>query len=440
MIAGLRDWYDRVTASKDRHPLVGPLQAVVRWSIVFYTKLKRDRAFVRAGAMAYATLIALVPFLLLVFGILGATGMLEANLDTIETVLFGTFLGNIPEVREFLLPGLIKVDLTGLGVVGVVGLLFVASRLMLMIEAAYCDIYGVPVERPLISRILNIYFAVTALPLLALAIIITSQNTLSQVPVEASWLPLSVVSPVMLFGVFLGGLKLFPSTRVRWRPAMVGAAFSSLLLTALGRVFPWYVSVFGSDDPLRVIYGSVGIIPVFLLWLYCMWLFVLLGVEVAYVIQNYTSLLEAEKEEWDRARTTLRAVDVTVAVEAAVRIAARFAAGQGPTEPPELAMEMSVSPRAMWQVLAVLEEDGIVVRMDDAYAMVKPPSSVTIAQVVGGWRRRTSVRLSTTGDVADRVHNELFPATSGTLKDAASRWLADESPSPPVALVVDDAG
>ena len=180
-----------------------------------------------------------------------------------------------------------------------------------MIEAAYCDIYGVPVERPFLSRILNIYFAVTAMPLLALAVIITSQNTLSQVPVEASWLPLSIVSPVMLFGVFLGALKLFPSTRVRWRPAMVGAAFSSLLVTALGRVFPWYVSVFGSDDPLRVIYGSVGIIPVFLLWLYCMWMFVLLGVEVAYVIQNYTSLLEAEKEEWERTRSTLRAVDVT---------------------------------------------------------------------------------------------------------------------------------
>ncbi len=439
MIAGLRDWYDRVTASQDRHPLVGPLQAVVRWTIVFYNKLKRDRAFVRAGAMAYATLIALVPFLLLVFGILGATGMLEANLDTIETVLFGTFMGDIPEVREFLLPGLIKVDLTGLGVVGVVGLLFVASRLMLMIEAAYCDIYGVPVERPFLSRILNIYFAVTAMPLLALAVIITSQNTLSQVPVEASWLPLSIVSPVMLFGVFLGALKLFPSTRVRWRPAMVGAAFSSLLVTALGRVFPWYVSVFGSDDPLRVIYGSVGIIPVFLLWLYCMWMFVLLGVEVAYVIQNYTSLLEAEKEEWERTRSTLRAVDVTVAVEVAVRIASRFVAGQGLTEPTELAATMSISPRAMWRVLGVLEEDGIVVRVEDAFTMARPPSSVTIAQVVGGWRRRTSVRNSTQGEVADRVHNELLPTTDGSLEDAASRWLAEESAVPAVALVVDDA-
>jgi hypothetical protein len=170
-----------------------------------------------------------------------------------------------------------------------------------------------------------------------------------------------------------------------------------------------------------------------------MWMFVLLGVEVAYVIQNYKSLLEAEQEQWENTRSTIRAVDVTVAVEAAVRIASRFMAGQGPTEPTELAGEMSVASRAMWRVLAVLEEDGIVVRVEDAYTMARPPSSITIAQVVGGWRRRTSVRNSTQGLVADRVHKELLPRLDGTLEEAASRWLADDAAVPAVALVVDDA-
>lgn len=433
MVSRVVAWYHRITASEESHWAVAPLQAVVRWSIVFYKKLRRDRAFVRAAGMAYATLIALVPFLLLVFGILSATGLLENNKDTIEIVLFGTFLGDIPEVQEFLLPGLLAVDLNALGVAGVVGLVFVASRLMLMIEGAYSEIYGVPVERPFYIRILNIYFLVTALPLLALTVIITTKNTLSQVDVDTSGLSLTMLSPLVLFGVFLGALKLFPNTRVRWRPALVGALVSTVLVSVLSRIFPWYVSVFGSDDPLRIIYGSVGIIPVFLLWLYLLWMFVLFGVETAYVIQNYSSLVLAEQEAWEQERSAVQALDVSVAVEVAMRVAKDFEAGTGPTDPEELAHEMSLSVRRTWEVLAVLTQDGLLVKTDECYTMARPPSTITVAQVVGGWRRNTSVRGS--GDpVSSRIYEALVREPEGTLHDAVERWLlAKKSAEEPAA-------
>ena len=83
--------YRKLTSDETSHPALVPLRAVVRWSSLFYQQLLWDRAFVRAAAMAYTTLIAFVPLLLLVFGILSGAGVLQQDRDTIERILFGTF-------------------------------------------------------------------------------------------------------------------------------------------------------------------------------------------------------------------------------------------------------------------------------------------------------------------------------------------------------------
>ncbi|MCA9573468.1 MAG: YihY/virulence factor BrkB family protein, partial [Myxococcales bacterium] len=214
--------------------------------------------------MAYATLIAMVPMLVLVFGVLGAVGVLQDPIEqqAVYDALFGAFFGDVKEIREALLPFLTDVDFRALGVASTLALLVVAARLFLMVEQAYSEIFEVEVDRWLTGRILNFYFAITAVPLLVV------------MSLEAAWRMgfdawQSPMVSALQFGLLLAALKFFPCTYVRWGPALLGASVSWVLLETGGRGFSWYIawSYTSPDYPLRAFYGSLILIPIFLVWL-----------------------------------------------------------------------------------------------------------------------------------------------------------------------------
>jgi membrane protein len=64
---------------------------------------------------------------------------------------------------------------------------------------------------------------------------------------------------------------------------MVGAFVAALLLLvgkeSLGLYFNHALS-------LQHMYGSLGLVPVFMFWLYLMWLIVLLGLQISAIVQQ----------------------------------------------------------------------------------------------------------------------------------------------------------
>lgn len=416
-----RELYQRLIAN-DSHPLVAPALAVVRWSVVFYKQLQRDRAFIRAAAMAYASLIALVPMLLLVFGLVRLTGQAE-SFELVKSFLFETLLGNMQPVRDVLEPGLLSVDLGALGAVGVGGLLLISARIYLLVEKAYSDIFAVSVNRPMMSRLANFYLMITLAPaVIALTLIGTTELASG---LGVTWLS-SRLTVLLQFGLLLTALKAFPCTHVRWGPAVAGASVSTALLHFGGMLFPLYVRWFTSDDPAIVIYGSLGLIPVFLLWLYLLWIFVLLGVEVASVAQRFPSLVDAEFEQWDQARTVLRIASIDTAVEVALRVSKAFTEGLGPADPDTLAADCGVDGRALDDVLKVLERAGIVVRAADGWIVARPPDQIALLEVVTAWRNLTALRTGGEDAVGDQITAFLAEQLQGNLADASKGWLSRE--------------
>lgn len=415
--------YRRLTAN-DRHPLVAPALAVVRWTVVFYRQLQSDRAFVRAGAMAYASLIALVPMLLLLFGVVRLTGQ-DETFELVKRFLFETLLGNMQPVRQVLEPGLLAVDLGALGALGVGSLVVISARIYLLVEKAYCDIFAVPLDRPMMSRLLNFYLMLTLGPAVIAITLIGTTEVASELGL--TWIS-GRLTLLMQFALLLTALKAFPCTHVRWLPAIAGASVSTVLLHFGGMIFPLYVRWFTSDDPAIVIYGSLGLIPVFLLWLYLLWIFVLLGVEVASVAQRFPSLVEAEFEQWDQARTVLRLASVDTALEVALRIAQAFALGNGPVDRDDLAQECAIDGRALDDVLRVLERADIVVRAADGWIVARPPNQIALLEVVTAWRNLTTLRAGGTDSVGDQISSFLQNKLEGNLAEAAVRWLPEPTP------------
>jgi membrane protein len=99
-----------------------------------------------------------------------------------------------------------------------------------------------------------------------------------------------LLSALPLFALFV----LVPNTKVKWRYALITALGTSVLFELAKGGFNYYVV---HILPVNKVYGSLGLLPVFLLWIYFSWFLILIGVVITFTIQNLRSLhLEAQLE------------------------------------------------------------------------------------------------------------------------------------------------
>jgi membrane protein len=422
----IRELYARLTPDEVHHPLLVPLLAVGRWAMVFYLQLVKDQAFVRAGAMAYQTLVALVPMLLLVFGVLGATGIVQRDREALERLIFETFIADIPEVREFIMRGIGDLDLTALGIIGVAGMLIFAGRLFLLVEYSYNFIFGTKVRRGWGYRLLNFYFALTLVPVLVTLFFVGTIELAGTVGF-AAWARF-LLEPLVTFVLLLAALKLFPTVRVRWGPAALGASVSTVGILGGRWAFKLYLEWFKADDPLTIVYGSVGLIPVFLLWLYLVWVVVLLGVEVAYVFQNFRSLWEVERANLEGG-AGVRAPRLHTALELLAWTGFLFAEGHGPADGEVLARRTGLLQGQVEPVLDLLVERGFLVRSSAGVSLSRPADRIELAEVVEAWRHFASPEREAGAPptrVEDEVSRSLQRSLPPTLADAIERWVRPE--------------
>ena len=69
---------------------------------------------------------------------------------------------------------------------------------------------------------------------------------------------------------------------------MVGAAVSALLWESLKIGFALYVR---RAFMVKTVLSGMGVVPVFLLWIYLSWMAFLLGAELAFVVHDYDGAL-----------------------------------------------------------------------------------------------------------------------------------------------------
>lgn len=105
------------------------------------------------------------------------------------------------------------------------------------------------------------------------------------------------VLPFIIFWAVLFVLyKFLPYTKVRIVPALWGAFVATALLQMARPTFRIYVtSVFMAGSKAKL-YGSLGAVPLLMLWLWILWLVVLFGAEIAFTVQNLALLQFREKQ------------------------------------------------------------------------------------------------------------------------------------------------
>lgn len=287
--------------------------------------------------------------------------------------------GSRISVETFLQQRIVKVrelvQSPGTGLIAFAALLYGVLSLMRVVELTFNAIYRSPHARRWAHR----FALYTALffwgPLCIGASIALSQYLLTGVHLQ-HWArrPLSVVGSFLVSWLLLVlCYRLIPSTLVRLRSALVGAAFGALLWELGKYAFGLYVQY---SVGTRNWYGSIALVPLFMFWIFLTWNFVLLGLQIAYVHQYYSAL---RRQRRFSEHSDFPLADLDWVLPLGVLLYRWFVRGRPLTA--ELAAEEIGMPLDVAEhLLAALRRAGLVHRVeaaDEAYALSRPPPSIT---------------------------------------------------------------
>ena len=361
--------------------------------------LKKNRSGQQAAAMSYYTMFGLVPLavvMLMVFQFLPAykdagqkikdSVYSQLHLSTIEYPDPANPNSNIKLTDN--LDAIVAKVFAGfnqgtIAILGAVLIIFAALMMLLTIEGAFDQIWGVGRSRSIVHRIVNYWALLTLGPLLlATAIYVaTKYAAISQIQktVLSHTAPVVVSYLASVAGFFLLYL-LLPNTKVKFRAAIWGAVIAALVWMLAKWGFKLYVVKF---IPYNEVYGVLGLIPLGVFWIYLSWFIVLFGLQLTYTTQHISSLDAAEIAAAQKQEEYFIANDLTI-MNMVGEIAAAFKAGDGAVEAGTISSKLNIPAEFTEKILAHLVARGILARVSepkDGFLPAKSPDDMKLSEI-----------------------------------------------------------
>lgn len=314
----------------------------------------RDQLMVRAAALAYTTLLSLVPLLTVALSTVG-----RVQPERAEQVVRG-----VAALLPFS-PARVQTTLTllaertaALGGVAVVLSAAVTLHLFYQIEEVVNTIWGLPHRRRWQLRLASLLMVLLWGPLLLTALF-SSLYWVYSLPGFGRLAPLLRPLPAVFAILALAALyRWVPHTRVPWRAALAGATVATAFLAVLHYGFQAYVS-FAAE--LNVIYGSLSLLLFFLVSLFLFWLAILLGAEASWVVGHRPAPAAPARADVVLAALTEAARCGSLTEERARRL-------------------LGESSRQVLELLA--SEPAIVLRQENGWRLAGPADDVTVGDIL----------------------------------------------------------
>lgn len=411
--------YRRSAQGKDR--------ARVVWVefLLFVREILREFYMVqgsaRAASLAYTTLLSLVPLFVAMSQVLRSYFSrifpdIRSQVDTFLNIIVpyqsATFASHLNRFAE---------NAEQASTMGAIVFLLISFRLFMAVEGAINEIWKVQSVRGYRQKLRAFTMLLFWGPVL-IGLSFTTSASLERNPylqtILQSDLLIRFVPSVVMFIAFTMLFWLVPSTKVGIRSAVVGA----IVTTVLFELVRWGFGIYAEhlfNGNLNVIYGTLGLVVIFLIALDVMWMVILIGVEVSYVHQNLPGILRASEEQLhDDPR-----FDVYFALRSLIEISRLFALREDAPSSYRLAKEFGATDRQMLSVLRRLEDAKLVKEIGGDWTGFTPgcdPDKITIDEVVrvmeGGVR---DIPRFDESDAAQRVIHSVFV----TLRDCTAEAL-----------------
>jgi membrane protein len=277
-----------------KHILLRVTQQVVRWrvmswcKVLYYDALRFD-VFKFASAMAYISLLSLVPSLAAVFALISIFAPFWGDgseaMDQIKSfVLQNLARGSGEQALGYIESFIANLNVKRIGISGFLGITVSLLLLLRNIELALNKIFGVFRERNIFSRFVNFWTFITLGTFLvgvSLGIFsgfdVGNLNPFGQEGTNLTMM--QALFPKIAGLIFFTMLyKITPNMQVGIKHAFVGAVFATILFSIASSFYGVFAMRFTN---YRAVYGALAAIPLFLLWLYLIWLVILFGAMIA---------------------------------------------------------------------------------------------------------------------------------------------------------------
>lgn len=346
-----------------------------------------DNGLSRAAALAYTTLLSLVPLMAFAFGLLGAFAASSEQLAEVRAFIFQQFVPKMDEsgtVLDYL--SKFSEQIAGLNSLVLVALVVTSLFLISSVESALNEVWQVHETRSFANRI-AIFSAILVLtPILALSAFYFSNFQLEPLINEL------VDSEPGIASQFFGSLYrkslpyvfdvaafsflyfLVPKAPVRFKSALTGALIAAFLFGVAKFGFVIYIEQFSA---YARVYSTLAAVPIFLFWLYLAWVIVLLGCQISYQVQY----LPLNGALWQRNLMSVGSGGFVLAIQALCSIAYAYRDGKPLPNDVELAEALDCSTVVLRQSLRGLERGQIIQRGDSRdmpLVLTKSPAAITV--------------------------------------------------------------
>jgi membrane protein len=300
-----------------------------------------------------------------------------------------------------------------IGASAMAGLLFVAISLLRTVEAAFNDIWGVPRGRSWFMSVVLYWTVISLGPVLV--VVAKSANYLQFL--DTGMAPahgvggfiLGTISWLFSLGVMslaFAALYLWmPNTRVGWQAALVGGLVAASLWTLNGRLSAFYNT---KVVTYNAIYGSLGVVPLFLLGMYLSWLILLFGAQTAYVFQFRNAYLQ----ERQAGRVHHQAREF-IALRLMTLVGERFLNAERPMNATQMAERLSIPPKLAKDTLQTLVNTGLLTEVagtEVGYVPGRPLGNITVHDILRAIRAGLGQEIQTAPDEARAIVRTEFEA------------------------------
>jgi membrane protein len=380
------------------------LYRALRIGVLIVEGFIKSDVFMLSAALTYQVIFALVPLLVVMLAVVKGVGGFSSVGSTVQTFLLQNILPKVgtgpgegtgqggTDLSKQIDTFINNVNATAIGVVGFIALLYTSLSLLTSIEKVFNRIWGIKAHRTILRRFTVYWTFLTVSPiLLAASLSMTGFVQSNQLYV---WLTTHVpyfgkatllLTPYVVAWVMFTGFYIFmPNTRVHPGAAFMGALISGTAWEGMKTVYFWYNTHILTNYKF---YGSLGTIPIFLLWVYLSWIIVLFGAEVAFAAQHVNTY----KREIEQTRLSAADRD-RLALVVCVEVVKPFTRGDRPPAGEEVASILNSPVRVVNEILYELSSQGILRavtlpdRKDPGYLPARDPAVMTARDVLAAVR------------------------------------------------------
>ena len=388
-----------------------------------WREFNRDQCIARASGLAFASLLALVPVTALLFSLFSSLDSFSGIVESIQAFLIRML---VPTKQEEILSSITRFveNTRGLGVFGLLLFLITSVLLLATIQRTFDALWGTASKKNTLKKLAT-YASVLIVGSFLMSLGLNVTGALASFagtifPDDAGWirdaLP-RIVAILLLFAALFFMIRFLPAGPVRSKSSLLGAVVGTVLWEIARLIF-----VFWANYVIRlsVIYGSLAVVPIFLIWLYLAWMIVLLSVEVAYVYQH------GGHRAGGRAVWELEPAEVLrCGLGIYLLIAGDFIDGNKPPSTLNLAGRLSLADRDAAYLVGKFVASGLLVQTGERGYVPSRALSAISAEEVAGCVFGNYPNPDSIDGRTDRLYRDMVRAAFESIKNLSIRDVID---------------